>query len=304
MEADSEDGSSESDEGEEEEKDLPHAGVWVPDPTAVISALQGIGCVYCIFQLEQCPDTGRRHLQGYARFDKPQRMAALQRIMPGGHFEAAKGQEEQNIKYCSKEESRVDGPWSAGEPARPGRRSDITTAREVVTAGGGMRQVVEQVNSYQAMRCAELMLKYKENRRDWKPEVRWYFGSTGSGKTRSALQEFPDAWVSARNLKWWEGYDAHEVVVVDDFRRDFCTFHELLRILDRYEYRVEMKGSSRQLLAKVIIITCPWAPRVLFESRGDEDVGQLMRRIDVVKQFGDIVPFPAGGACQPGFTHF
>jgi len=244
MESDGEEESGSA--GEEEKVSVSDVSEWVPDPTALIATLQGNGCIYCVFQLEKCPNTGRRHLQGYARFDRVIGMAALQRAMPGGHFEGAKGQEEQNIKYCTKEESRVDGPWSSGEPARPGKRSDITTAREVVTSGGGMRQVIEQVNSYQAMRCAELMLKYKEKKRDWKPNVRWYSGSTGSGKTRSALEEFPDAWVSARNLKWWEGYDAHEVVVVDDFRRDFCTFHELLRILDRYEYRVETKGSSRQ----------------------------------------------------------
>jgi len=304
--SDSEDSSSEGSEGEAgEEKAQPDAGhaeaVWSPDPTAIISVLQGIGAVFSVFQLECCPETGRRHVQGYVRFSKPVRMGALQRAMPGGHFESAKAQEDENIKYCTKDESRVDGPWTFGESARPGKRSDISTVRDLVSAGAGMRNIIEEVNSYQAIRCAEVMLKYKEPGRKWKPEVRWYYGSTGSGKTRSAVEEFPNAWVSARNLKWWEGYDAHEVVIVDDFRRDFCTFHELLRILDRYEYRVETKGGSRQLLAKVIVVTCPWSPAVLYESRGAEDVGQLVRRIDEQRLFGEEVPMPAYGACAPGF---
>lgn len=155
-----------------------------------------------------------------------------------------------------------------------------------------MREVAAEASSYQALRGAELLLKYVEKGRDFKPTVRWFHGSTGSGKTRTAFELFPEAWISARGLKWWDGYDAHKAIIVDDFRKDFCTFHELLRILDRYPYRVETKGSSRQLLASEIIITCPWAPDVLYASRSEEDVGQLMRRIDEVRLFGDVVPAP------------
>ena len=38
------------------------------------------------------------------------------------------------------------------------------------------------------------------------------------------------------NYKWWEGYDGHEVVLLDDIRKDFCKFHELLTLLDIYPY--------------------------------------------------------------------
>jgi len=165
--------------------------------------------------------------------------------------------------------------------------------KELIAAGKGMRTCITAVNSYQAMKCAELCLKYLEPGRDFQPEVRWYYGSTGSGKSRDAKTEFPDAWMSGKDLTWFEGYDAHEVVIFDDFRKDFCTFHVLLRLLDRYPYRIENKGGSRQLLAKVMIITCPWHPEVLYESRSGEDIAQLMRRITVPpKLFGSIVPPP------------
>jgi len=279
------------------------APLWIPDPQAVIAALRGIGGVYTVCQLESAPGTGRRHLQGYTRFSKPLRMAGLQTALPGGHFEPAKADEAANVAYCSKSDSRLDGPWSDGDAARPGKRNDISVAKKIVADGGGMRSVISQVNSYQAMKTAELCLKYVERKRTWLPDVRWYHGSTGGGKTRQAIEEFPDAWMSGRNLKWFEGYDAHEVIVIDDFRKDFCTFHELLRILDRYEYRIENKGSSRQLLAKTIIITCPWAPAVLYDNRSAEDVSQLIRRISVVRQFGEVVPPPqVYPAAQHGFV--
>lgn len=219
----------------------------------------------------------------------------------GVHCEICRGSEQQCVDYCSKEESRVAGPWQYGERAQPGKRNDVSRVREIIEEGGGMRGVAREATSYQSIRVAESILKYCEKGRDFETEVRWYSGSTGSGKTRSALEEFPDAWVSGKNLKWFEGYDAHEVVIVDDFRRDFCTFHELLRICDRYPYRVETKGGSRQLLAKVIIFTCPWTIDQLFRERSVEDVGQLKRRVKIEKTFGDVVASPRGSACAPHF---
>lgn len=184
--------------------------------------------------------------------------------------------------------------WSFfwGVPAQPGKRKDIDSVRDLVKSGANMREVAEVATSYQSLRCGELLFKYFEKKRNFKPEVRWYHGSTGGGKTRSVMEEFPDCWLSGKDGKWFDGYDGDEVVCFDDFRKDFCHFSVLLRLLDRYPFRIECKGGSRQLLAKVMIITCPWAPDVLYGNRSDEDIGQLLRRIDSIRLFGDVVPPP------------
>lgn len=223
----------------------------------------------------------------------------------------AKGNFEQGKAYCLKESDRVDGSRTMewGVPPQQGKRKDIDVVRDVLRGGGGMRDLAHVAGSFQALRSGELLLKYVEPGRDFKPAVYWFHGETGSGKTRRAFEMFEEkresptdeAWISGRNLKWWEGYDAHKFVIIDDFRKDFCTFHELLRILDRYPYRVETKGASRQLLARFIVFTCPWSPEVLFASRSEEDIGQLMRRIDSVEQFGEEVPAPVPA---PSVSHF
>lgn len=147
-------------------------------------------------------------------------------------------------------------------------------------------------------------MKYSEAPRDPSrpPDVRWYHGSTGSGKTRAALEEFPDAWVSMPNGKWFDGYDAHKVAVLDDFRKSWCDYSMLLRLLDRYPLRVETKGGSRQWVAEVIIVTCPWAPDVLYGGAYYEDkIEQLLRRIGTIKLFGEVVPAPSSGAAAPSY---
>jgi len=140
-----------------------------------------------------------------------------------------------------------------------------------------MKDIVNEVNSFQGIRFAETLLKYIEKPRNWEMEITWIWGPTGVGKTRKAFEESTNPYISMKNLKWWEGYDAHEDVIIDDFRADFCTFHELLRILDRYEYRIEVKGGSRQFVAKRIWITSCYPPDKVYQTR--EDIGQLLRRI-------------------------
>lgn len=96
-----------------------------------------------------------------------------------------------------------------------------------------------------------------------------------------AFEMCKDPWVSGKDLKWWNGYDGEEEVIFDEFRGDSCKFSELLRILDRYPYTVEVKGGFRQLLAKKIVITSCYAPETVYK-KNEEDIKQLMRRIDKV----------------------
>lgn len=106
---------------------------------------------YYVFQLEKAPSTGGLHFQGYIRLSRAMDLAPLRKLFGpfNPHLEACKGNESENVAYCTKEETRVAGPWSHGELGRPGKRSDIQTAREIVSGGGRMAEVVDQVNSYQ-----------------------------------------------------------------------------------------------------------------------------------------------------------
>lgn len=143
---------------------------------------------------------------------------------------------------------------------------------------------MEEATSYQSLRSMELLLKYAPPPAPKKKDVYWFYGPSGSGKTRHAVEMGgDDYWISARDLKWWDGYYGQKVVIIDDFRGDFCTFHELLRILDRYPYRVQIKGSSLWLQADTIIITSCYSYEEVYDTR--EDIDQLKRRIDHIQEF-------------------
>lgn len=233
---------------------------------------------YIIAGDEVAPTTGTPHIQGYIHWKYSVSFAQVKSFIPQAHWKRAFGNKGENKKYCSKESVLLE----YGAPPRPGTRTDIIDVKRILTNGGTMKDVVLHTNSYQAAKFGELFLKYASPaKRNWIPTVTWIWGPTGSGKTRKAFAEAKDPWVSGKNLEWWEGYYGQSDIIIDDFRGDFCTFHELLRILDRYEYRVMIKGSSQQLLAKNIWITSCYPPDKVYTSN-KENIKQLLRRITTI----------------------
>lgn len=52
---------------------------------------------------EVCPTTGNKHLQVYGSFTNARSLDSIKKLFPKAHIEVAKGTEEQNRKYCMKE---------------------------------------------------------------------------------------------------------------------------------------------------------------------------------------------------------
>lgn len=217
---------------------------------------------------EICPHTKKPHMHVYICFYRPYRWNAFGKLLGSGkpHYEIALVDD---WNYELKDMDYIL------EDNRQGQRNDLAKIRNVTK----VRDIVDEVN-YQGIRHAEIVLKYKEAKRMFKPEVYWIHGPTGTEKTKRIYdkEKLDDIFVPI-NFKWWEGYDAHEVVIIDDFRRDYCKFHELLKLLDRYPFRVETKGGSRQLLAKRMYITTPYSIDETYAGRTSEDLNQLKRRI-------------------------
>ena len=242
------------------------------------------GAIYACWEHEVAPSTGTPHIQGYWYFQNPRSLAGVKKLIYGAHFEIAKGSPEQNRAYCSKE-AGVEH-FERGTLPQQGKRSDIQTIKEMIKKGATMPEIIEVATSYQAIKGAELIMKYQSDTERDPPTVHWFYGPTGTGKTRTAVElSRPDMWISSRNLKWWDGYWGQKNVILDDFRRDFCDFAELLRILDRYPIRVETKGSSVQLRATTIFITSPYRPEEVYQGQTKEKMDQLLRRITEIRHF-------------------
>ena len=221
---------------------------------------------------EVCPTTGTRHIQGEFTGKRAYRFGQLKKLNDEWRVAPAKCLKDSN--YCRKYGSKLVVDI---DDRKQGARTDLAEARLVLKTTDKMREVVDIVTSSQAIRSAEIYLKYKEKPRDVAPiEVHWYFGKPGTGKTKRVYELESDVFRPV-SFKWWEGYDAHEAVLLDDFRSEWCTYAQLLNITDIYPFRVECKGGSRQVKFKKLYITSCKSPLDCFAT--EENINQLLRRI-------------------------
>lgn len=108
-----------------------------------------------------------------------------------------------------------------------------------------------------------------------------YWGYTGTGKSRRAWEEAGmDAFCKDPRTKFWCGYSGESNVVIDEFRGGIDIAH-VLRWLDRYPVRVEVKGGNRPLKAKRYWITSNLDPREWFPDADTTTVEALMRRLEI-----------------------
>lgn len=67
-----------------------------------IETLKSLDCRRHVCGCEETKE-GKPHLQGYIRFEKPQRLSFLKKYMPKAHLEPRRGSEKQAADYCKKE---------------------------------------------------------------------------------------------------------------------------------------------------------------------------------------------------------
>lgn len=226
---------------------------------------------------------GTPHLQCYIYFTNPRSWNAVQKMMPRCHIEPTKGTPKEASDYCKKDGDFIE----KGTCPQQGKRTDVEVVREELAMGNGIRGVVRRATNLQQIKIAESILKYEEPKRTWKPEVFWYWGLTGTGKSRQAHIDFEgtDFYRKTANTgKWWEGYDAHENVLIDDLDANNFPYKNLLDLLDRYECRIECKNGTRQFLAKKIIITASICAQEMFYHE-HQNGAELLRRIDEFRYF-------------------
>lgn len=254
---------------------------------------------YICHQREIGAESGAVHHQGYIYWAGKARFNAVIKFCQAlyavkAHIAPARGTAAENRTYCSKPDTAVPETfWEDGVMPEQGKRSDMEQIADKVKDGESLREIAQSFPG-QFMRYNKGIVAYQTlmntEPRDpaVAPTVYWLFGPTGVGKSKYAYETFPAAYSKMTTNKWWDGYNGEKEVIMDDYRAGMVPFSELLKILDRYRHRVEIKGISCELSATVFVITTTSRPEVTWHSRTDEALGQLIRRItDIVEYLPD-----------------
>lgn len=259
-------------------------------------------CTYAVFQWEQCPETSRCHIQGYAEFAGGCRWSTFKNKVSDEttHIEERRGTAAQASDYCEKEESRfpntspsVYGKCSGGQ----GIRSDLAVATELIRSGATLREValndmVGYVRHHRGFTALKTVLAV--NRRTWKPHVVVYYGAPGTGKTRRVYDKhgfenvFEVPTPRSGSEVWFDGYVGQEVILVDDFYGWF-RWSFLLKFIDRYPQDLPVKGGFTPNLAKFIYFTSNTGPENWYNYSEKMVFGALLRRVDSVLEMNEVL---------------
>lgn len=247
-------------------------------------------CKYGIAGEEVAPNTGTHHLQGFCNLLKPKRFSTIKKHLSNSiHIEKANGSDEQNQTYCKKA-----GVWfEQGVPQRQGQRSDLADVVAAIQSGTNTTQGIAEAYPISYIKYYRGIAEYLKcfrpvPARKFKTDVYYYWGPPGSGKSRRALEEAesldPDnIYYKPRGL-WWDGYKQQTSVIIDDFY-GWIKYDELLKITDRYPYKVQVKGGFEEFTSKKIWITSNVDTDKLYHFIG-YDAAAFERRITLKEYIG------------------
>lgn len=257
---------------------------------ADILFLATVPSVYLCYGKEVAPTTGTFHLQGYVHFRDPKTLRTLKNMMGRRyHFEKRMGTITQAIDYCKK-----DGIFTEiGQRPRDTAASnkDEQWAQVLTLAESGDLKTLKETYPRHYLTYFKTIMSiraFNTTPIDGELEHEWWYGPTGTGKSRKAWTDYPDHYSKACN-KWWDGYYGQDVVVIEEWEpKNEMTASKLKIWADRYPFPAEIKGGTLQRVRpRKIIVTSNYTIDQCFQN--EEDRKPLKRRFKVV-HFGFELP--------------
>lgn len=201
---------------------------------------------YAIWQKEKAA-SGKIHIQAYIKLSKPQRLSWIKEMLGLVHAEFAKGNDQQCKDYCSKDLTRVEGPFEYGEMDKQGTRRDLDQVSEALKLGKAIADIADEhtgtfIRYHKGIVACKAALQAKKAKtwRDVSVHVIW--GPSGSGKTRQCYALHPDLHrVFCSGAIWFDGYDGNDAILFDDFYGQVPIAY-MLQLLDGYALNVPIKG--------------------------------------------------------------
>lgn len=262
---------------------------------------------YMVFGNEISPSTGTPHLQGYVVFAQNWRFSRVKKFIPRAWIAIAKADADCNYKYCTKGgdfEEHGERPMSKKAQGKAEKR------RWEEAWECAMNDDMEGIDADIRIRCYNTLKKIKKDlsmntkKPDTTEQNFWYWGKSGTGKSRKARTDFPDCFLKSCN-KWWDGYvpGSRATVLIEDFdKRHDILIHKMKIWCDRYDFPAEVKGSTMRIRPERIIVTSNYHPSQIWTE--EQDLEPILRRFKCVefKTLGVQVEGNAPVQLEPDFT--
>lgn len=234
---------------------------------------------YAIYQLEIGKE-GTPHIQLYVELFKPQRYTALMKIIGNGHYEAARTDREFCKAYCSKEESRLDGPYEYGTWISGAGSKELVLpvkrAREGVSIDDIIMECPEEYNRMRGTVHRARALFFKDQwkasfpeleLRQWQIEVLgrlegpandreviWLYGPNGKEGKSTFLKYL----VKTKNAFYVNGGNYNDIAYMYDFEEIVCfdcsrasTVRNIYEIIEKFKDGMIFSGKYEACMKMV-----------------------------------------------------
>jgi len=223
-------------------------------------AIRDLTCTqYVGFGLE-VGECGTQHLQGYIHFKFQKTFSAAKSVLPRAHVEPRKGSIDQAIDYCKKDGIYEEFGTRPSSPAESGNKS-LAIWKEILSKAkaGEMGWIEENypkvwINTFSKLQALQ---KPKTEIINGELQHEWWFGDTGTGKSRTVWELYPEHYQKELN-KWWCGYENESIVVIEEWSpKNECTGSQLKIWADRYPFTGQIKGGSLKKIrpTKIIVLS-------------------------------------------------
>lgn len=263
-------------------------------------ALQAYDCQYLVYGREVGERCGTPHLQCYLEFGRQVRFNTFKKVFPrAANIKSRKGTPLQASNYCKKgsqshdewSKFREKGPnfgkdasyFESGEMGQQGKRNDLDAFVEEVSAKRPRTEDLLTSTLYMRYprHCQQVIDHYHPPQDLDSLDNLWIWGPSGSGKSRKARADYPNHFVKPLN-KWFDGYFDQDTVIIDEWSPDTAYLTQHLKIwADHYPFQAEIKGQTRLIRPRRIVVTSNYSPEECFSRSSDLD--PILRRFNVVR---------------------
>ena len=208
---------------------------------------------YCIFQREKGHEKETPHIQMFLVFTISKRFSTVKDYFPTAHIEKAQGSSVQCRDYCSKEDTRISGPYELGEFSQQGSRSDLQTIVELVENNATDEEIKRLFPSQYLLHIDKIhktreQQRYDENKtKERKVIVTYIYGPPGCGKTRYIVKQYGYGnFYRMTNYRknCFDFYDNEKVIVFDEFDSSL-PITEMLNYLDVYPVQLPCRYANK-----------------------------------------------------------
>ena len=226
-------------------------------------------------------------------FEEKVTVRQIKRILhnPSAHVEQRYGTAKEAIEYCKKDGNFME----FGKPKAQGERNDLNDVYESLKVGRSLLDIIEEhpgtyIRYFRGIERVQDLFRRKQQKLEERvqPTVLVYIGKSGTGKSHHCYHD-PDYQASGYKFPvqqagkvYFDGYDGESTIWFDEFGGSVLPFGVFLRLRDKWETRVETKGSSVCItnLRKILISTTTYPKNWWRDSRKyQEDPRQLWRRL-------------------------